>query len=146
MNQKMIPRILELVECGTAFATAGKRAGVDKENIEMAIVEAIAEGVGLINPSTVANVRSMPEVLQLEGMLHVLDLEEQRRRGKWSSDWYYYKLAQSLTDDLSIMDRMMQDPEVKNIADVLRWIEKVADQKEAEREMRCDGPGVSRIF
>lgn len=142
MNQKMIPRILELVECGTAFATAGKRAGVDKENIEMAIVEAIAEGVRLINPSTVANVRSMPEVLQLEGMLHVLDLEEQRRRGKWFFDWYYYKL----TDDLSMMDRMMQDPEVKNIADVLRWIEKVADQKEAEREMRCDGPGVSRIF
>jgi hypothetical protein len=40
----MIPKILKLVECGEAFATAGKRAGVDKENIEMAIVEAIAEG------------------------------------------------------------------------------------------------------
>jgi hypothetical protein len=142
VNQKMIPKILELVECGTAFATAGKRAGVDKENIEMAIVEAIAEGVRLINPSTVANVRSMPEVLQLEGMLHVLDLEEQRRRGKWYSDWY----CDELTNDFSIMDRIMQDSEVKDIADVLRWIERAADQKEAEREMRCDGPVLSKIF
>jgi hypothetical protein len=98
--------------------------------------------VRLINPSTVANVRLMPEVLQLEGMLHVLDLEEQRRRGKWYSDWYY----DELTNDLSIMDRIMQDSEVKDIADVLRWIEKAADQKEAEREGRCDGPVPSKIF
>jgi len=142
VNQKMIPKILELVECGEAFLAAGKRAGVDKNNIERAVVEVIAEGMGRINPCSVANVRQMPEVLQLEGILHVLKLEALWRRGRWYSDWYCYEL----TNDLSIMDRMMQDSEVKDISDVLRWIERAAGQKEAEREGRCDGPVPSKIF
>tara|TARA_R110000868_G_C10541102_1_gene734963 strand:+ start:130 stop:558 length:429 start_codon:yes stop_codon:yes gene_type:complete len=142
MNRKLIPKIVEVANCGAAFISAKKSAGLDDGGIDSSVSDAVSLGVEKINPATLADVRALPEILQMDGMLHLLNREERRRRSGWVADWYYNELF----DEPSVAATILQDESIQVVAHVLRWIEKAADQKEAKREMRCDGLVPSKIF
>jgi len=127
MNRRLIPRIVEVANCGAAFISAKKRAGMNGSGIDSSVSDAVSLGVEKINPATLADVRALPEILQMEGMLHLLTREERRRRSKWVADWYYNEMF----DDPSGVSAILQDESIQLVGHVLRWIERAADARES---------------
>ena len=126
MNRKLIPKIVAVAECGESFYAACKSARLRSVNLNASLLDAVSEGVEKINPATLADVRELPKVLQLDGLLHLLAMEDKRHRG-WYADWYYSEVM----DDASVTWQILGDVRVKSIADVLCWLDMAADARES---------------